>query len=80
MKNLFISVLFFTLFIVKPTRTKIRNFTIRINSLDFKELQDKISRPITVLSSVKLHASITDQFVEVFAQEVRLNSIPSMKN
>lgn len=33
---------------VKPTRNGARSFRIRINSLDFKELQDRINRPITV--------------------------------
>lgn len=33
---------------VKPTRNGIKGFRIRINSLDFKDLQDRINRPITV--------------------------------
>lgn len=33
---------------VKPTRNGVKNFTIRINSLDFKDLQDRVNRPITV--------------------------------
>ena len=33
---------------VTPTRDGIRPFKIRINSLDFKELQDRINRPIVV--------------------------------
>lgn len=33
---------------VTPTRDGIKPFKIRINSLDFKELQDRINRPITV--------------------------------
>jgi hypothetical protein len=33
---------------VKPTRVGIRSFKIRINSLDFKDLQDRVNRPITV--------------------------------
>jgi hypothetical protein len=55
---------------VKPTRTGVREFTIRINSLDFKDLQDRINRPITILSSVKFHTSIIDRFIEVFIAEV----------
>lgn len=33
---------------VKPTREGTRSFKIRINSLDFKDLQDRVNRPITV--------------------------------
>lgn len=33
---------------VTPTREGVKTFKIRINSLDFKELQDRINRPITV--------------------------------
>lgn len=56
--------------IVKPTRAGVKEFTIRINSLDFKDLQDRINRPITILSSVKFHTSIIDRFIEVFIAEV----------
>lgn len=58
---------------VKPTRPGIKNFTIRINSLDFKDLQDRINRPITILSSVKFHTSLIDRFIDVFATEARKN-------
>lgn len=59
---------------VKPTRKGVRNFSIRINSLDFKDLQDRINRPITVLSSVKFHTSLIDRFIDVFETEVKSNS------
>lgn len=59
---------------VKPTRKGVRNFSIRINSLDFKDLQDKIYRPITVLSSVKFHTTLIDRFIEVFVEEAKLNA------
>lgn len=58
---------------VKPTRPGVRPFTIRINSLDFKDLQDRVNRPITVLSSVKFHTSLIDRFIDVFTAEAKKN-------
>lgn len=58
---------------VKPTRPGVKNFTIRINSLDFKDLQDRVNRPITILSSVKFHTSLIDRFVDVFIAEAKKN-------
>lgn len=58
---------------VKPTRAGVRNFIIRINSLDFRDLQDRVNRPIVVLESVRFHTSLIDRFVEVFKVEARKN-------
>ncbi|EAT44886.1 AAEL003776-PA [Aedes aegypti] len=58
---------------VKPTRPGIREFSIRINALDFKDLQDRINRPITILSSVKFHRSVLERFVDVFKEQVSHN-------
>lgn len=58
---------------VKPTRNGVKSFKIRINSLDFKDLQDRLNRPITILSSVKFHTTIIDRFVAVFNEEIKRN-------
>lgn len=58
---------------VKPTRANVRKFKIRINSLDFRDLQDRVNRPITVLSSVSFHTTIIDRFVNVFNEEIKNN-------
>jgi E3 ubiquitin-protein ligase TM129 len=58
---------------VKPTRTGVKDFSIRINSLDFKDLQDRVNRPITVLSSVRFHTSLIDRFIDIFIAEVEMN-------
>ncbi|XP_053688928.1 E3 ubiquitin-protein ligase TM129 [Sabethes cyaneus] len=60
---------------VIPVRKEIKEFSIRINALDFKDLQDRISRPITILSSVKFHRSVLDRFVDVFKDQVAQNPI-----
>lgn len=59
---------------VKPLRRGVRKFQIRINALDFKTLQDRISRPITIPSTIRFHQNITDRFVEVFKEHVSQNN------
>lgn len=58
---------------VKSTRPGIREFSIRVNALDFKDLQDRINRPITILSNVKFHRSVVERFVDVFKDQVAQN-------
>lgn len=58
---------------VKPQRRDVNPFTIRINALDFKDLQDRVSRPISVLPNVKFHKTIVEQFVETFKEIVEKN-------
>ncbi|XP_055315677.1 E3 ubiquitin-protein ligase TM129 [Sitodiplosis mosellana] len=58
---------------VKPTRPGVSEFIIRINALDFKTLQDRITRPIAILDGVQFNRSVIDRFIEVFKQQIRLN-------
>ncbi|XP_024941675.1 E3 ubiquitin-protein ligase TM129 [Cephus cinctus] len=58
---------------VKPTRTGAETFNIRLNALDFKDLQDKVSRPITVLQNVTFHRTLLDRFIDTFKQQVSEN-------
>lgn len=58
---------------VKSSRTSVQPFTIRLNALDFKDLQDKVSRPITVLPTVTFHKTIVERFIDAFKQQVYLN-------
>ncbi|XP_049808777.1 E3 ubiquitin-protein ligase TM129 isoform X1 [Schistocerca nitens] len=58
---------------VRPTRQFVPSFTIRLESTDFRDLQDKISRPITVLQNVTLFRSLSDQFLETFRELVAQN-------
>lgn len=60
---------------VKPTRAGVIEFTIRINALDFKTLQDRMLRPITILDGVKFNKTIIDRFIDVFKQQIQLNPI-----
>jgi E3 ubiquitin-protein ligase TM129 len=58
---------------VKPTRRGVKSFKIRINSTDFRDIQDRINRPITVLSSVRFHTTTIERFVDVFNEEIKNN-------
>lgn len=61
--------------LVKPTRTGVQEFSIRINALDFKHLQDRINRPITILAGVNFNRSVIDRFIEVFKAQIALNPV-----
>ncbi|XP_066254535.1 E3 ubiquitin-protein ligase TM129 isoform X2 [Euwallacea similis] len=50
-------------------------FTIRINSADFKDLEDRLARSINILPQVKFHKSVKDQFLEVFRDTVKKNPL-----
>ncbi|XP_043260847.1 E3 ubiquitin-protein ligase TM129 [Colletes gigas] len=58
---------------VKPTRTGTQSFDIRLNALDFKNLQDKISRPITILQNITFHKTLLDRFIDNFKEQVEEN-------
>lgn len=58
---------------VKSSRPHVQPFIIRINALDFKDLQDRIARTITVLPTVTFHKTLQDQFVEAFKDAIMDN-------
>ncbi|KAF5284436.1 hypothetical protein FQR65_LT13542 [Abscondita terminalis] len=58
---------------VKSSRDNVQPFNIRLNSLDFKDLQDRIARPITILPNVSIHKTLMDKFVDTFKEVVQEN-------
>lgn len=58
---------------VKPVRAGTKHFTIRLNSLDFKELQDRILRKIIILPNVKFHKTIQERFIDAFKEVIAGN-------
>jgi hypothetical protein len=48
---------------------------VRLNALDFRDLQDKVSRPITVLQNVTFHRTLTDRFLDAFREQVAENPV-----
>ncbi|GJQ87815.1 hypothetical protein Trydic_g18666 [Trypoxylus dichotomus] len=63
---------------VTSTRQNIDSFIIRLNSDDFQDLQDRVSRSIVIPSNIKFHKTIIEKFVETFKDFVELN--PKYKN
>ncbi|XP_017789571.1 PREDICTED: E3 ubiquitin-protein ligase TM129 [Habropoda laboriosa] len=58
---------------VKSTRIGSQPFDIRLNALDFKNLQDKISRPITILQNITFHKTLLEKFIDSFKEQVQEN-------
>lgn len=54
-------------------RTGVKPFKIRINTNDFKNLKDRLTTPIIILSHVRFQSSIIERFIEVFKQQINLN-------
>lgn len=50
-----------------------RKFAIRLNALDFTDLQDRLHRPITILNGVNFKRSVLEHFIETFKELVALN-------
>jgi hypothetical protein len=50
-------------------------YFVRLNALDFRDLQDRVSRPITVLHNVTFHRTLTDRFLDAFRQLVAENPV-----
>lgn len=48
-------------------------FICRINSLDFKDLQEKVMRPINIMDNIVVHQSQTDRFIVEFKKCVMEN-------
>lgn len=50
-----------------------REFKIRLNAVDFTDLQDRLHRPITILNGVDFKRSVLEHFIEAFKELVALN-------
>ncbi|XP_054280607.1 E3 ubiquitin-protein ligase TM129-like isoform X1 [Macrosteles quadrilineatus] len=58
---------------VSFTQRGSHHFYIRLNALDYKDLKDKVLRPIQVAQDIVFHQTKAEQFVEVFKEQVYLN-------
>nr|CAD7431984.1 unnamed protein product [Timema monikensis] len=58
---------------VKSFVPNTKSFNIRLNALDFKDLQDKVNRPINVLQNITFHRTLTDRFLDAFKEQVGQN-------
>lgn len=48
-------------------------YNFRINSSDLKDLQEKMIRPIHILTNVVLVENLTDSFLTVFKEQIKQN-------
>ncbi|XP_067619222.1 E3 ubiquitin-protein ligase TM129 [Eurosta solidaginis] len=60
---------------VKPNRPGVADFHIRINALEFRNLEERISRPIVIPSNIQFHRNVIDRFIDVFKEQVTHNPI-----
>lgn len=58
-----------------PARARAQAFDIRLNAMDFKDLQNKVSRPIIVPQNITFHKTLLDRFIDAFKEEVNKNPI-----
>ncbi|XP_070516545.1 E3 ubiquitin-protein ligase TM129 isoform X1 [Cardiocondyla obscurior] len=58
---------------VKSMRAMIQGFDIRLNVLDFKDLQDKVLGPIAIPHNITLYKTLIDRFIDTFKEEVNKN-------
>lgn len=58
---------------VKTTRRGVKSFFIRCNATDFHLLQHKVDRPISILQGIVFYKTLTEQFLEVFEENVKKN-------
>lgn len=64
---------FLSIAVVSETRTNIPNFTFRMNSLDFENLEERIRTRIDNKDNIEIFKSVTERFVEVFREQVEQN-------
>lgn len=58
-------------------RSAVEAFNIRLNALDFKDLQDKVSRPIIIPQNITFHKTLLDRFISTFKEEADKNAVYS---
>lgn len=58
---------------VTTTRESVDPFIIRINGGDFQDLQDRISRSITIPSNITFHKTVIEKFVDTFKNFIQEN-------
>ncbi|KAB0794453.1 hypothetical protein PPYR_11293 [Photinus pyralis] len=62
---------------VKSARDNVPPFKIRVNTADFRDLQDRLARPITITPDILVHKSLMDKFVDTFREVVQDNPVYS---
>lgn len=59
--------------LVKNRKPNVESFSIRVNSLEYQDLQDKIRGPISNIQNLQIFKTVGERFVEIFREEVKKN-------
>lgn len=59
--------------LVKSTDNEIKPFYIRLNSLEYKDFNDKLNKPIREACDIIIKQSLPDQFLDAFRQQIGEN-------
>ncbi|XP_018324396.1 E3 ubiquitin-protein ligase TM129 [Agrilus planipennis] len=58
---------------VKSFREGVGSFVIRLNAMNFRDLQNRLSRTIEVLPNIIFHKNILEKFIDAFKEEIQEN-------
>lgn len=50
-------------------------FSFRLNSLEYRDLKDKLQTPIRNARNIVIRQSLSDQFLETFREQVDINQV-----
>lgn len=50
-------------------------YIVRLNAMDFRDFEEKVSCPITVLQNVTFHRTLLDRFLVAFQEQVAKNAV-----
>ncbi|XP_065071175.1 E3 ubiquitin-protein ligase TM129-like isoform X3 [Rhopilema esculentum] len=59
--------------VVNSINPAVKPFTLRLNSLDYGELKDRLQAPLRNARNIVIHQSLSDRFVDAFKEQVRAN-------
>lgn len=59
---------------VRSIDSRTEPFKIRLNAVEYNDLKEKIRGPIRVARDVVIHQTLSDRFLQVFAEQVNLNA------
>jgi hypothetical protein len=65
--------------LVKPCNLFQKPFYTQINSLEYKDFNDKINKPIQTTSDIVIKQSLPDQFLDAFEQQIESNGSVQIK-
>ncbi|XP_033756751.1 E3 ubiquitin-protein ligase TM129-like [Pecten maximus] len=60
-------------FSVSSVNPKVKPFTIRLNSLEYRDLKDKLQAPVRNARDVVIQQSLSDKFLDAFKQQITDN-------